>query len=334
MQDVLLPGDTLVTAAAPDSPITAPGPLSARRSSSGGGGSGRMSITPIRRGGGTGVGSSGPLVVGSGSRVAPRSSSNNGFARVNSGSRGAVVGDSVDDDEEEVGARRASIGGRGLSPSASSCAFGRPSNNQLQQPLIGATDRGCAALGSDCGNVSSSSNSSNDGVGGSSKTLLNSSSNDFIIPTTTTTFATVVTASGVGGDTPQQQQQQQQRTMTLWQLVAFTLFVTAGGPMGMEPAVKASGAPPTLTAIAIIPFIYCLPIALVTAELSTTYPENGGTVVFTMYAFKRYGRAIAFQIGFWNVVANIANQVLRMHCMACTACSCVFHLSLCSTDTG
>lgn len=95
-------------------------------------------------------------------------------------------------------------------------------------------------------------------------------------------------------------------TFTTAHLVSFVIFSTAGGPFGLDPAVKAGGPLPTLIAFLVLPLIWCLPIALTTAELATAIPENGGVVV---YALKIFGPFWAAQAGWWTLACNVFNQV-------------------------
>ena len=54
----------------------------------------------------------------------------------------------------------------------------------------------------------------------------------------------------------------------------------------MEDIVGAAGALPALLGIILVPLIWSVPIALMTAELSTTYPETGGKIVWVEVHFE------------------------------------------------
>jgi hypothetical protein len=65
--------------------------------------------------------------------------------------------------------------------------------------------------------------------------------------------------------------------------VAVVCFsAVAGGPFGIEAAVGAAGALPTLLGSVALAFCWSLPQALVTAELSTSYPSNAGYVAWVL----------------------------------------------------
>eukprot|EP01012_Entosiphon_sulcatum_P040090 TRINITY_DN5372_c0_g1_i1.p1 TRINITY_DN5372_c0_g1~~TRINITY_DN5372_c0_g1_i1.p1 ORF type:complete len:490 (-),score=39.69 TRINITY_DN5372_c0_g1_i1:122-1567(-) len=64
-------------------------------------------------------------------------------------------------------------------------------------------------------------------------------------------------------------------------LIMVSFFSVYGGAYGSEPLL--SSAPPGLTLLAVIlvgPLLYCGPLALITAELATAMPVNGGLVVW------------------------------------------------------
>ena len=70
-----------------------------------------------------------------------------------------------------------------------------------------------------------------------------------------------------------------QRTMGWWKLAFVAYVAVCGGPFGMEPAVNAAGALPTLILVGILAVFWAMPQALMTAEMSTTFSVNGGYIV-------------------------------------------------------
>jgi hypothetical protein len=101
-------------------------------------------------------------------------------------------------------------------------------------------------------------------------------------------------------DTPQDQQPQHgyaaqqgggpsssshQRKITLIPLVFLIYFEVAGGPYGSEKAVRAAGPLFTLLGFLIFPFAWGVPESLVTAELASAFPGNGGFVLWADHAF-------------------------------------------------
>lgn len=69
------------------------------------------------------------------------------------------------------------------------------------------------------------------------------------------------------------------RSMTWWQLGGFAYVNICGGPFGMESAVNAGGALLTLVTIGVLSVCWAMPQALMTAEMSTAFPVNGGLIV-------------------------------------------------------
>ena len=68
-------------------------------------------------------------------------------------------------------------------------------------------------------------------------------------------------------------------------LVGVTFFAVCGGDYGLEDAVGAGGPSLTLAALLLVPWIWSLPIALMTAELGAMIPETGGYIVWVHRAF-------------------------------------------------
>ncbi|HEY2989414.1 MAG TPA: APC family permease [Candidatus Binatia bacterium] len=97
------------------------------------------------------------------------------------------------------------------------------------------------------------------------------------------------------------------RTFGFSQLVALTFFCVAGGAYGFEDAVGAAGPMIALLALMIAPWLWSFPTALMTAELSTALPEDGGYVVWTERAF---GRFWSFQEGWWSWLCSFADNAL------------------------
>ncbi|KAJ8760065.1 hypothetical protein K2173_010921 [Erythroxylum novogranatense] len=96
------------------------------------------------------------------------------------------------------------------------------------------------------------------------------------------------------------------KKLTLVPLIFVIYFEVAGGPYGEEPAVQAAGPLYALLGFLIFPFIWSIPEALITAELCTAYPGNGG---FVIWADRAFGPFFGSLMGIWkflSVVINIA----------------------------
>ena len=97
------------------------------------------------------------------------------------------------------------------------------------------------------------------------------------------------------------------RELNLPALIALTFFCVAGGAYGLEDAVGAGGPAPVLLGILILPWLWSFPTALMTAELSTAMPEDGGYVVWVQRAF---GRFWGFQEGWLSWLCSFADNAL------------------------
>ncbi|PPR99517.1 hypothetical protein GOBAR_AA21146 [Gossypium barbadense] len=104
--------------------------------------------------------------------------------------------------------------------------------------------------------------------------------------------------------------------LTLLPLIALIFYEVSGGPFGIEDSVRAGGGPLlSLLGFMVFPLFWSIPEALITAELATSFPENGGYVIWISSAF---GPFWGFQEGFWKwfsgVMDNALYPVLATHC--------------------
>ena len=76
---------------------------------------------------------------------------------------------------------------------------------------------------------------------------------------------------------------------------------TTGGPFGLEDMVTTSGPGMTLIYLLVLPFFWCIPVSLVSAELTTAMPVEGGFYRWTRAAF---GGFWGFLAGWWNWSAS------------------------------
>ncbi|KAJ6307226.1 hypothetical protein OIU76_017090 [Salix suchowensis] len=94
------------------------------------------------------------------------------------------------------------------------------------------------------------------------------------------------------------------KKLTLVPLIFLIYFEVAGGPYGEEPAVQAAGPLYALLGFLIFPFIWSIPEALITAELSTAYPGNGG---FVIWAERAFGPFCGSLMGSWKFLSGVIN---------------------------
>jgi amino acid transporter len=84
--------------------------------------------------------------------------------------------------------------------------------------------------------------------------------------------------------------------------LVFVMFsYTTGGPFGLEDMVTTSGPGLTLIYLLVLPFFWCIPVSLVSAELTTAMPVEGGFYRWTRAAF---GDFWGFLSGWWNWSAS------------------------------
>ncbi|CAL2262680.1 unnamed protein product [Prunus armeniaca] len=87
-------------------------------------------------------------------------------------------------------------------------------------------------------------------------------------------------------------------------LVFLIYFEVSGGPYGEESAVGAAGPLFAILGFLIFPFIWSIPEALVTAELATAYPGNGGFVIWAHQAFGPFWGSL---MGSWKFLSGVIN---------------------------
>ncbi|HVI08906.1 MAG TPA: APC family permease [Candidatus Binatia bacterium] len=91
------------------------------------------------------------------------------------------------------------------------------------------------------------------------------------------------------------------RKASLFYLVFVMFSYTTGGPFGLEDMVTTSGPGMTLLYLLLLPFFWCIPVSLVSAELTTAMPVEGGFYRWTRAAF---GDFWGFLAGWWNWSAS------------------------------
>lgn len=90
-------------------------------------------------------------------------------------------------------------------------------------------------------------------------------------------------------------------------LVFLIFYEVSGGPFGVEDSVQAAGPLLALMGFVVFPFIWSVPEALVTAELGTMFPENGGYVVWVSSALGPYW---GFQQGWMKWLSGVIDNAL------------------------
>lgn len=90
-------------------------------------------------------------------------------------------------------------------------------------------------------------------------------------------------------------------------LVFLIFYEVSGGPFGIEDSVKAAGPLLALIGFLVFPLIWSIPEALITAEMGTMFPENGGYVVWVASALGPYW---GFQQGWMKWLSGVIDNAL------------------------
>lgn len=90
-------------------------------------------------------------------------------------------------------------------------------------------------------------------------------------------------------------------------LVFLIFYEVSGGPFGIEDSVQAAGPLLALVGFLIFAIIWSVPEALITAEMGTMFPVNGGYVVWVSSALGPYW---GFQIGWMKWLSGVIDNAL------------------------
>ncbi|KAI3728032.1 hypothetical protein L6452_16658 [Arctium lappa] len=90
-------------------------------------------------------------------------------------------------------------------------------------------------------------------------------------------------------------------------LIFLIFYEVSGGPFGVEDSVQAAGPLLALIGFLVFPFIWSVPEALITAEMGTMFPEDGGYVVWVSSAIGPYW---GFQQGWMKWLSGVIDNAL------------------------
>jgi len=97
------------------------------------------------------------------------------------------------------------------------------------------------------------------------------------------------------------------RKVSVLPLVFLIFYEVSGGPFGVEDSVGAAGPLLALVGFLVFPLIWSVPEALITAEMGTMFPENGGYVVWVSAALGDYW---GFQQGWMKWLSGVIDNAL------------------------
>ncbi|KAH9607495.1 hypothetical protein KSS87_017427 [Heliosperma pusillum] len=112
--------------------------------------------------------------------------------------------------------------------------------------------------------------------------------------------------STIDDDLPSPKANKSQKVSIL-PLIFLIFYEVSGGPFGVEDSVGAAGPLLALVGFLVFPFIWSVPEALITAEMGTMFPENGGYVVWVSAALGDYW---GFQQGWMKWLSGVIDNAL------------------------
>ena len=97
------------------------------------------------------------------------------------------------------------------------------------------------------------------------------------------------------------------RKMGYLPLVAATYFMVSGGPYGIEDILGGAGFGKAILILLILPFLWCLPTALMIGELASAIPAEGG---FYIWVRRGLGPFWGYQEGWLSLSASIFDMAI------------------------
>ncbi|RHZ28286.1 hypothetical protein DYB37_007423 [Aphanomyces astaci] len=97
------------------------------------------------------------------------------------------------------------------------------------------------------------------------------------------------------------------RQLGVLPVAMITYFNVSGGPWGSEPIISSCGPLIGILAVSIFPWIWCLPTALLFAELFSAFPTDSSFCTWVGLAF---GRPMGFHVGYWSWVGGVIDNAI------------------------
>ncbi|KAE8705694.1 putative polyamine transporter [Hibiscus syriacus] len=94
------------------------------------------------------------------------------------------------------------------------------------------------------------------------------------------------------------------KKLSILPFIFLIYFEVSGGAYGAEEAVGAAGPFCAILGFLVFPFLWSIPEALITAELATAFPGNGGYVIWAHQAFGPFWGSL---MGSWKFVSGVIN---------------------------
>jgi len=90
-------------------------------------------------------------------------------------------------------------------------------------------------------------------------------------------------------------------------LIAATYFMVSGGPYGIEDILGGAGFGKAILILLVLPFLWCLPTALMIGELASAIPAEGG---FYIWVRRALGPFWGYQEGWLSLSASIFDMAI------------------------
>ena len=90
-------------------------------------------------------------------------------------------------------------------------------------------------------------------------------------------------------------------------LIAATYFMVSGGPYGIEDILGGAGFAKAIVILLVLPFLWCLPTALMIGELASDIPAEGG---FYVWVRRALGPFWGYQEGWLSLSASIFDMAI------------------------
>jgi len=97
------------------------------------------------------------------------------------------------------------------------------------------------------------------------------------------------------------------RKMRFLPLIAATYFMVSGGPYGIEDILGGAGFAKAIVILLVLPFLWCLPTALMIGELASAIPAEGG---FYVWVRRALGPFWGYQEGWLSLSASIFDMAI------------------------
>ena len=97
------------------------------------------------------------------------------------------------------------------------------------------------------------------------------------------------------------------RKMRFLPLIAATYFMVSGGPYGIEDILGGAGFARAIVILLVLPFLWCLPTALMIGELASAIPAEGG---FYIWVRRALGPFWGYQEGWLSLSASIFDMAI------------------------